>query len=124
MQNLFLSIIATLSLTSIIIYDFLCLCRILKKEVWVEKICMQYFPNFQYDETKVFLHMKSYFLWISYLTFILSEGLLWNILPFKILLACTWLFPFGCILRKSYDDRKKEKKTQTSETDVSSKTEN
>lgn len=109
MHNLFLSIMATFSLISIVIYDFLCLCRILKKEIWAEKICKDYFPNFQYDENKVFFHMKSLFLYFSYMTFMLSQGILWTILPFKILFACTWLFPLGCILRKSYDDKKKEK---------------
>lgn len=86
-MQLIISIMATISLLSLAIYDFLCICRIIEKEKWAEKIWNCVLPKIKYDEKFLFLFIRPIFLNVSFMTFMLSGGLLSKLFIGKILLV-------------------------------------
>ena len=98
MQQLITAIIATASLVTLSVYDFLCLCRTIRKEKWAEKIWRYVLPNKQYDENMLFLGIRPMFLTVSLMTFMLSGGVLAQMMWFNILHIFTPLFAVGATI--------------------------
>lgn len=103
MKVFILSIIATISLVSLVIYDFLCICRIIKKEEVVEKIWKQIIKNKEYEEKLVFIFIRPIFLQISFITYILSIGVLDKMGVFRFLIVSA---PILAILTVIANNRK------------------
>ena len=66
------SLIATICILSILIYDFMCLCRIIGKEKWVEKIYNSLVTKLEYNEDIVFRLIRPLFLTTSFMMFLLT----------------------------------------------------
>ena len=98
MQQLITAIIATASLITLIIYDFLSLCRIIRKEKWAEKAWKYVLPNRAYNETILFVGIRPFLLTISLMTFMLSGGVLAQMTWFNILHMFTPLFAVGATI--------------------------
>ena len=107
------SLIATICILSILIYDFMCLCRIIGKEKWVEKIYNSLVTKLEYNEDIVFRLIRPLFLTTSFMMFLLIPEELTRIPYFNIILAPTTLFAAGASLKgmkpkKDDDDNNKE----------------
>ena len=89
MQQVIIVLSAAISFISLFIYDFLCVCRIIKQEQIVEKIWREIIPNEEYDEIKVFVFIRPIFLYISAISFLFSSKLLLSLVVFEILLYGT-----------------------------------
>lgn len=87
MHKLILSIIATISFFTLVMYDFLTICRIIKREELIERIWKQIFPDKTYNEKLVFIMVRPILLNISCITYILSASILVKNFIFNILLT-------------------------------------
>lgn len=99
MRTFIISIIATICLVSMVIYQFLCLCLIIKKEKFVEKIWKHVFPNKHYDENVVFMCIRPMCLQISLMCFLFSGGVLTRLALFNLLMYLTIPLTLGAIFR-------------------------
>lgn len=93
------SIIATISLLSLAIYDFLCICRIIGKEKLVERIWNRILPQKPYDEKRVFLFIRPMFLHAWFILYVLSGGVLGRILWYNLFCLTAPLLSAGVVLR-------------------------
>ena len=93
------SIIATISLLSLAIYDFLCICRIIGKETLVEKLWNRILPQKSYDEKKIFLFIRPMFLHVWFITFVLSGGVLGRIPWYNLFCLTAPVLSAGVVLR-------------------------
>ncbi|MBO5478764.1 MAG: hypothetical protein J6A04_03500 [Clostridia bacterium] len=82
-----LSFIATICFFTLVVYDFLGVCRIFGREKIVEEIWKRILPNKKYDEKIVFVLIRPIFLNISFLCFLLTYNIVNRMLVFRILLA-------------------------------------
>ena len=98
MQQFITSIIATICLLTLVIYDLLNLLRIIKKERWAKKIWEYTFPSIKYDEKILFLLIRPVFLTVSLMTYVLSGGVLSQIFVFNILLMLTPLLSLAVVI--------------------------
>lgn len=98
MERLITAIMATICLLTLGTYDFLCLCRIIKKEKWVENIWRYILPDRNYDEMKVFMAVRPMLLTISLLAYIMSGGALAQLFWFRVILSLTPIFAVGCTI--------------------------
>lgn len=89
MHDLVFRIIATISFLSLVLYDFLCICRMLNKKDWVEKIWKQILPNKEYSEVLVFGLIRSLSLSISAITYLFAGKILIMNPIFMLLLSIT-----------------------------------
>lgn len=89
--------IAMISLSTLLVYDFLSICRIMKKEEIVKNIWNKIFRKKHYNETKVFVFIRPIFLQISMLMFILSRGVLSELAIFNVILAFTPIMAFATV---------------------------
>ena len=99
MQNIIISVIGTISLVTIAIYDFLCICLIIKKEKLAEFVWKNIFPNRTYNETKLFRLFRPLALQVSMVCFILSGGVLVNLPLFSLLVTASMPLTIGVIFR-------------------------
>lgn len=99
MKTLTTSIIATICLVSMAMYEFLCVCMIIRKEKLAEKIWKYIFPNKRYNENLVFRSIRPMCLQISFMCFILSGGVLTRFLFFKIIMLLAVPLALGATLR-------------------------
>ena len=65
MIKVLLSLLLTIWLVTLVIYEFLGICRILGKEEIVEKLWKKLFPNKKYNETIILIIVRPLFLFIS-----------------------------------------------------------
>ena len=93
------SVFATICLLTLVFYDFLCICRILKRENIVRKIWEYLFSSIKYNEIIVFTLGKTILLSTSMIFFLVSSDVLLNFWEFKILLSMTPFFALGAMLR-------------------------
>ena len=98
MQQLITAIIATVSLITLILYDLLSLLRIIRKEKWTEKAWRYMLPDKKYDENMLFVGIRPMLLTFSFMTFMLSSGVLSQITWFNILHVFTPLFALGALI--------------------------
>lgn len=101
MQQLATAIIATVSLLTLVIYDFLCICRIVKKEKWAERVWRYVLPKKRYNEMLLFFGIRPIFLTTSMITFMLSGGVLSQIIWFRVILLATPLLAVGTSIANS-----------------------
>jgi len=99
MQHFISSIMATISLVTLALYDFLCICKIIKKEQFIEKIWKHFVSDKWYNEAIVFLAIRPMLLFTSSITFIFSGEILIRIPIFIILLVATPLLTIIYFMR-------------------------
>ena len=102
------SIIATISLLSLATYDFLCICRIIRKENLVEKIWKCILPNKPYDEKTVFLFIRPMLLHVWFMAFVLSGGVLSRIPWYNFFCLSAPLLAAGAALRNIHKTDKND----------------
>ena len=76
-------------------YDFLCICRILRKEELTEKMWKYFYPDKPYNELLLFVVIRPMILQISFMLFILSGGIFIRLPLFRLLLFSAPLFALG-----------------------------
>lgn len=86
-SKILLSFIATICFFTLLVYDFLGVCRVIGKEKIVADIWKMILPNKKYDEKIVFIFIKPMFLQISFICFLLTADKINRVLIFRILLA-------------------------------------
>ena len=101
MKLLIVNIIATVSIVTLVIYDFLCILRIIGKEELAERIWKYILPNKPYDEKKLFVLIRPMLLNISLVMFMLSGGSASGLLLFKIILYSAPALALGVIIKNS-----------------------
>lgn len=103
-KNLFMSVMATISVLTLVLYEFLCICRLIGKEEIVEKIWKCFLPKKEYNAIKVFVFIRIKILSISMLTFLLS-----GCIPAKLTVVQILLFtlPILSLLTSSKNMNKK-----------------
>lgn len=92
------SLIGTFSVIFLAMYDFLCICRILKKEELAEPIWKYLLPDKPYNKMLLFVVIRPMFLQVSFILFILSGGIFIRLPLFKLLLLSAPLFALGGLL--------------------------
>ena len=76
-MNIFItSVLATISLVFLVIYDFICLCYITGKQKVVETIWKYIFPKKQINETFLFNSLRFLCMQVWFLCYLLSDGVL------------------------------------------------
>lgn len=103
MQQLIISIIATISVLCLAVYEFLCVCRIIKKEVIVEKVWSYFFKDKPYNEKQIFLFIRPMILQAWFLAYVLSGGVASKILLYKIMQIAAIPLAAGALLRTLQD---------------------
>lgn len=101
MKLLIVSIFSTVSMITLAIYDFLCVCRIIGKEELAERIWKYILPNKPYDEKVLFVIIRPMLLNISLAMFMLSGGLASGLFLFKIILYSAPALALGVIIKNS-----------------------
>lgn len=119
LPTLIKAIVATICILLLATYDFLCLCRIIGKEKWVEKIYRMYISTPEYNEEIVFRLIRPMILTCSLMTYLIVSTELSRVAWFGILLSPTPLLAFGASFKgtlwnpsKKKDDDDKDNKAE------------
>lgn len=102
MQNILTSTMATLALLTLVVYDFLSICRILGKEKWANRIYCYFFSKPEFNEIIVFYVIRPLILITSLICFLSSGEILARIPGFYILLMSAPSLAVICNLKNIY----------------------
>lgn len=99
MANFITALCATLCIMTLAIYDFLCICRILEKEHWGEKLFKSLFPNIEYNETLLYVMIRPTILTLSLLMYLGSFRVITQFPFFQLLLTPTPILAMLCTFK-------------------------
>ena len=102
LQNLLTSIMATLALLTLAVYDFLSICRIFGKEKWTKRIYEYFFTNPEFNEIIVFYMIRPLILITSLTCFLFSGKVLTRIPGFYILIMSAPTLAVICNIKNIY----------------------
>ena len=112
MRILFQTLFGTIGVIALIIHNFMSLCLMLGKEIWVENFCKKHIPNMHYDERFIFSPVRMMFLSIFILGNISTDYVLYKSPFILCMVILAVAFSLGYLFRLMYQLHKKQKELE------------